>query len=66
MPYVLAIAISFAGLVIIRDALYAAQAYGVANLNLPWLMMLALGVFLVWLGWFIFKEILTKTYTLRK
>jgi ammonia channel protein AmtB len=66
MPYVLAIAIGFVGLVIIRDALYAVQAYGLVNLNLPRLMMLALGVFLVWLGWFIFKEILTKTYTLRK
>ena len=66
MPYVLAIAIGLAGLVIIRDALYAVQVYGIANLNLPWLMMLALGVFLVWLGWFIFKEILTKTYTIRK
>jgi hypothetical protein len=24
------------------------------------------GIFLVWLGWFIFKETLTKTYTIRK
>jgi hypothetical protein len=66
MPYVVAIAIALAGLVIIRDALYAIQVYGLANLNLHWVLMLAFGVFLVWLGWFIFKEILTKTYTLRK
>ena len=29
-------------------------------------MTLVLGIFLVWLGWFIFKEILTKTYTIPK
>jgi ammonia channel protein AmtB len=66
MPYVLAIAISLVGLVIIRDALYAAEAYEISNLNLQCLLMLAFGVLLIWLGWFIFKEILTKTYTLRK
>jgi ammonia channel protein AmtB len=66
MPYVVAIAIGLAGLVIIRDALYLAEAYGVANLNLQWVLMVALGVLLIWLAWFIFKETLTKTYTIRK
>jgi hypothetical protein len=66
MPYVVAIAIGLMGLVITRDAFYLADAYGVANLNLEWLLMLAFGVLLVWLGWFIFKETLTKTYTIRK
>ena len=33
MPYVIAIAIGLAELVIIRDALYAVQAYGVVNLK---------------------------------
>jgi membrane protein implicated in regulation of membrane protease activity len=66
MPYVVAIAIGLTGLVIIRDACYFVGVYGVVNVNLEWLLMLALGVFLVWLGWFIFKETLTKTYTIRK
>ena len=66
MPYVVAIAIGLAGLVIIRDALYVAQAYGPASFGLRWLLMLALGMLLIWLGWFIFKETLTKTYTIRK
>ncbi|MEY9750155.1 hypothetical protein ABIF65_009529 [Bradyrhizobium japonicum] len=66
MPYVVAISIGLMGLVIIRDACYLAEAYGLANLNLGWLLMLIFGVLLVWLGWFIFKETLTKTYTIRK
>lgn len=66
MPYVAAITIALAGLVIIRDALYFAEAYGVANVSLSWLLTLLFGVFLVCLGWFIFKETLTKTYTIRK
>jgi hypothetical protein len=66
MPYVVAIAIGLVGLTIIRDALYFAHAYGVASLSLQWLLMLALGFLLIWLGWFIFKETLTKTYTIRK
>ncbi|MCP1747559.1 putative membrane protein [Bradyrhizobium japonicum] len=66
MPYVVAVAIALMGLVIIRDTCYLAEAYGLANLNLELLLMLAFGFFLVWLGWFIFKETLTKTYTIRK
>lgn len=66
MPYVVAVAIALMGLVIIRDTCYLAEAYGLANLNLELLLMLAFGLFLVWLGWFIFKETLTKTYTIRK
>lgn len=66
MPYVVAISIGLLGLVTIRDACYFVAAYGVANLNLEWLLMLAFGFLLVWLGWFIFKETLTKTYTIRK
>jgi hypothetical protein len=66
MPYVFAISIGLMGLAIIRDACYFVDAYGLANLNLEWLLMLTFGVLLVWLGWFIFKETLTKTYTIRK
>jgi H+/Cl- antiporter ClcA len=66
MPYVVAIIIAFAGVVVIRDALYVAEIYGLANLTLRWLLMLLFGAFLVGLGWFIFKETLTKTYTIRK
>lgn len=66
MPYVVAVSIGLMGLVIIRDACYLAEAYGLVNLNLGWLLMLIFGVLLVWLAWFIFKETLTKTYTIRK
>lgn len=66
MPYVVAISIGLMGLVITRDACHFAAAYGLTNLNLEWLLMLIFGVLLVWLAWFIFKETLTKTYTIRK
>jgi hypothetical protein len=66
MPYVVAIAIAVAGLVIIRDTLRFVQFYGLAGVNLAWLLALLFGVFLVGLGWFIFKETITKTYTIRR
>jgi ABC-type transport system involved in cytochrome c biogenesis permease subunit len=66
MPYVIAIGVALVGLAIIRDVLYALHMHGPGYLTLQSLLTLAFGVFLVWLGWFIFKEILTKTYTLRK
>jgi hypothetical protein len=66
MPYVIAITIALVGLVIIQDALYFADAYGLANMSLEWVLTLLFGVVLVSLGWFIFKETLTNTYTVRK
>jgi hypothetical protein len=66
MPYVVAIAIAGAGLVVIRDALFFAAAEGLPNMSLEWFLTLAFGALLVGLGWFIFKETLTKTYTIRK
>ena len=55
MPYVVAVAMCIAGLAIIKDVLGAAAAY--QTLTLEWL---------IWLGWFVFKETLTKTYTIRR
>ena len=64
MPYVVAVAMCIVGLAIIKDVLGAAAAY--QTLTLEWLVLLCLGIFLIWLGWFVFKETLTKTYTIRR
>jgi len=64
MPYVIAIAIAIAGLVLIRDALYFAEFYQGANAGC--LLTLGVGILLIYLAWFIFKETITKTYTIRK
>jgi hypothetical protein len=66
MPYVVAIAIGLVGMTIIRNALAFAGAYGASSMTLEWIALLVLGVFLTYLGWFIFKETLTKTYTIRR
>jgi TctA family transporter len=66
MPYIIALAIGLAGLTIIKDALAFAGTYGVANMTFEWVVMLGFGIVLICLGWFIFKETLTKTYTVRR
>jgi len=66
MPYVVAITLALAGLVIIQDALYFMDEYGLENMSLEWLLTVLLGIALVSLGWFIFRQTLSNTYTVRK
>jgi hypothetical protein len=66
MQYVVAIVIAIIGLVIIRDTLLFAKIYGLAHVDLDWLLTVLLGIFLVSLAWYIFKQTIEKTYTIRK
>ena len=66
MPYVVAIVIAITGLAIVRDTMLFAKVYGLCKRE-PRLAINALTWnFLVCLAWFIFKETITKTYTIRK
>ena len=66
MPYVVAIAFVLFGLTIIREVFILAGAYGLNSITLEWIVMLMFGLSLTYLGWFIFRETLTRTYTIRK